>query len=55
MSLVTNWYFIVIQILHQAHDTHKHTKRNKSNNYSNILKNKKIGIIGQKTKKKSYS
>jgi hypothetical protein len=24
MTLVTNWYFIVIQSLHQTHDTHKY-------------------------------
>jgi hypothetical protein len=22
MALVTNWYFIIIQSLHQTHDTH---------------------------------
>jgi hypothetical protein len=51
MALVTNWYFIVTQILHQTHDTHKHMKRNRSNNYSNILKNRKFGIIRKKNQK----
>jgi len=51
MALVTNWYFIVTQILHQTHDTHKHMKRNRSNNYSKIKKNRKFGIIRKKTKK----
>jgi len=52
MTLVTNWYFIVTQRLHQTHDllAFKKIQKNGKKTWSfGILKTKKKGKIGGKS------
>jgi hypothetical protein len=51
MALVTNWYFIITQRLHQTHDLlafKKNRKKWKKNSCFQISKTKKEGKIGGK-------